>query len=104
MNELVWYEPGSAALSLAPNEAGGPLLLEISGEARSVDAALDYIMRLWALLPCSVTEWVTLDGLAPQEDEPCKARLLVRLSDKVHELGLRPGAGTAGDDSRNQVS
>lgn len=89
-----WYEQTEARLPLAPYDREGPMLLELSGEAQTVDAALNFLLKLWAVVPCSTLEWVTLDGREPQPQEPVRARCLVRLSDKVLELGRDAKKGT----------
>lgn len=89
MYEYQHYSREEQDVGLAPL-LGEYVAMEITGESRAVDRALGYLLKLWALVPASTVEWETIDGCAPQPDEPARARVLLHITDRMD----RPPAGT----------
>lgn len=99
-----WYTEQEQRLGLTPLQKDGPLVVEVAGEASTVDAALSFLLRLWSLRPCSTVEWMTVDGGVPQPDEPARARCLMCFSEHVRDLGQAPKSGDSGPSSRADLS
>ena len=76
--ELKYYSETDQRLGLVPNE-GDLCALSLAGEPQAVDRALHWLLRLWSVYPVSTVVWDTVDGCAPQEEEPARATVLVRM-------------------------
>lgn len=101
-----YYSDADQRLGLAPNE-GDVCALSLAGEAVTVDTTLHWLLRLWSVYPVSTVVWDTVDGCAPQPDEPARATVLVKMRDLApkgddHSLDPRsgPAAGAAAGQDR----
>lgn len=84
MYEYQHFSREEQEVGLAPL-SGEHVAMEVTGESRAVDRALGYLLKLWALVPASTVEWKTIDGNAPQPDEPARARVVLHLTNRLEK-------------------